>query len=487
MTRDSLPPGLPRPLRLYIAAVAVAGAAWMARLWVDVDWDAEIALRTGFFVVLVIVSGSFPLPVAPKVKADVTTAALFGAALLLPAGAAAAGGAVAVVAYTFLIRYWGDRLRLPWYKYPFNGAATGIYVGVTAFLFHHLSADGGLLTPAIVPAAALMYMANTALVTGAAFLQIGISPLRFWWMGTKENGPAELSLLAFGFLGALAYHGSAWTVLALFIPVAVIYMAFSRLARTNAQLVEASAKLEEMQGRLVSNSKLASIGAMSLDMAHQVKNPLAILLGRLEMLKDRIGPGSAPNRDLEIAMDAGWRLQELVQSFTDVGRRKFVEVDLSALLSEAFGIAGLRVDIKADSTWDCQEGLPRVMGNPVLIREALSNIYCNALEATKEGSLISTSAHSMGGHVVVRIRDDGVGISEAAKAHLFEPFQSTKANGTGLGMFASRHILELHRGSLTVESERGRGTTVTITLPAMVPAQRSRAGYIDSRPPVPSK
>ncbi len=487
MTQNSLSPGLPRLLRLYIAAVAVAGVAWMVRLWADVDWDAETILRTGFFTILVVISGSFPLSVAPKVKADVTTAALFGAALLLPPGASALAGAVGVVAYTFLIRYWGDRLRLPWYKYPFNGAATGIYVGVASVLFHHLSADGGLLTPAIVPAAALMYMANTALVTGAACLQMGISPLRFWWMGTKENGPAELGLLAFGFLGALAYHDSAWTVLALFVPVAVIYMAFSRLARTNAQLVEANAKLEEMQGRLVSNSKLASIGAMSLDMAHQVKNPLAILLGRLEMLKDRFGPGSALKRQLEIAMDAGWRIDELVQSFREMGRRKFVEVDLAALLSEAFGIAGLRAESKVEPTWDYQEGLPRVMGNPVLIREALSNIYSNSLEATNGESLISTSAYSMGGQVVVRIRDDGVGISNAVMAHLFEPFQSTKAEGTGLGMFASRHILEMHRGSLTVESEQGRGTTVTISLPAVVPAEESRAGYIDSRPRVPSK
>ena len=102
-----------------------------------------------------------------------------------------------------------------------------------------------------------------------------INPFVFWWTGTRANGAAELDLLSFGFLGAVVYEGSPWASAALIIPVAVIYLAFSHLASVNT-------RLESLQGRTVSTSKLASIEALSLNLAHQIKNPLAIILGRLD-------------------------------------------------------------------------------------------------------------------------------------------------------------------------------------------------------------
>ena len=72
-------------------------------------------------------------------------------------------------------------------------------------MFHAMAPEDVLLTGAVAGAAAMVYMANTALVTGIVSLEMGVNPARVWRMGTKENGPAELSLLAFGFLGAVAY------------------------------------------------------------------------------------------------------------------------------------------------------------------------------------------------------------------------------------------------------------------------------------------
>lgn len=299
---------LPMALRVYISLVGIAGAAWLAYLVSVAPWSSSAIVETGLFTLLVIAAGSFPLPVAPRVKADVATAALFGAALLLEPGAAALAATFGIVGFTFLLRYRGDRLRLPWYKYPFNGGATALYVGLASVVFHDLSADGQLLSPAVAAAAATMYMANTVVVTVAASLQMATNPLRFWWMGTRDNGLAELSLLAFGFLGAVAYRESPWTVVALFLPVAIIYVAFSRLARTNTELEDALRRLEALQGQIATNAKLASVGAMSLDMAHQIKNPLAILMGRLETFGDRIEEESPHRRHVDVALNAGWRM-----------------------------------------------------------------------------------------------------------------------------------------------------------------------------------
>ena len=466
MAQNEISPALPKPLRAYIALTGIAGATWLAYLTWGMEWELSTAAEIGLFTLLILVAGSFPLPVAPKVKADVTTAVLFGAALLLEPGAAGLAATVGVAAYTFLIRFWGDKLRLPWYKYPFNAGSTALYVGLASYVFHELAAEDELLTPAVAAAAAVIYLANTALVTGAASLQMGINPLRFWWMGTRENGPAELSLLAFGFLGAVVYEESAWTVVALFLPVAIIYVAFSRLARINAQLEEAMHRLEALQGQIATNAKLASIGAIALDMAHQIKNPLAIVLGRLETIKDRVGEKSPNQRDIDSAMKAGWRITELTKNFTSIGHQKPLELDVRDLVNEAFGMAGLRNPTRIETRWEYQEDLPKVLGNPVLLREAFYNIFSNAMEAVVEGGLITVSASRANGSVVVRISDDGEGIPQQVLDHLFEPFQSTKPNGSGLGIFAAKHILEMHRGSMEIETEKGRGTSVTVTLPA---------------------
>jgi len=339
---------------------------------------------------------------------------------------------------------------------------------LAALLFDTLSPDRTLLHIAVLPTALVGYAAGTVLVTGAASLQLGMNPLRFWWMGTKENGPAEVSLLAIGFLGAVAYDESRWTILALVVPVMVIYIAFSRLARLNGQLGEALEKVEALQGRIANTAKLASIGAMSVDMAHQIKNPLAILLGRLETLEERIAPDNRARRHLDIATHEGWRIQELVQTFTSTAQAQWVPLEISSLVDEAFGIAGLRNRKRIRTRSSYPDGECKVGGNPVLLREAFSNIFSNAMDAMKDGGRIDITATRSEEQVVVRISDSGEGIPAEMEGHLFEPFHSTKANGSGLGLFAARHILGLHEGKVEIESEEGKGTTVTISLPANV-------------------
>ena len=456
---------LPKPLRFYIAAVVVGGAAFLGLMAPSADWSPNVLGEAGLFVLLLVIAGAFPMPIAPKVKTDVSTAVLFGAVLLLEPGVAAPTAAVGIATYTLLIRFWGERLRLPWYKYPFNAGATALYVGLAALLFDSLSADRALLHIAVLPTALVGYAAGTALVTGAASLQLGVNPLRFWWMGTRENGPAEVSLLAFGFLGAVAYDESRWTILALVVPVMVIYIAFSRLARLNGQLGEALEKVGSLQGRIANTAKLASIGAMSVDMAHQIKNPLAILLGRLETLEDRIAPDNRARRHLDIATHEGWRIQELVQTFTSTAQAQWVPMEISSLVDEAYGIAGLhnRKRVRTQSSYP--DGECKVGGNPVLLREAFSNIFANAMDAMKDGGRIDVAATRSEEQVVVRISDSGEGIPAEMEGHLFEPFHSTKAHGSGLGLFAAKHILELHNGNVEIESKLGKGTTVTASLP----------------------
>ena len=463
-------PGLPIRVNLFTACVALAGLVSMIALGMDEEWSLNIVASTAFFLLLIIVSGSFPLPVAPRATADISTAVLFGVALLLEPGIAVFVAVVGKLISYVIVRSLGERLKLPGYrhpyhKYPFNLGEIAITTGITSYLFHTLGTTGDYLTPLIILAAAAMYISNTALITAVVSLEMNINPLVFWWVGTKENGAAELSLLSFGFLGAVVYQESPWASVALIIPVAIIYVAFSRLASSNTQLEDALERLEALQGRIVSSAKMASIGAISLDLAHQIKNPLAIMLGRLEGLQDRLEEGTRERRHVDIAQEAGWRIQELTQTFTYIGRQEWVALDIRELLDESLGMAGLRTSKRIETRWSYADDLPKIRGNPVLIREALSNFFSNALEAVEEGGQISIDATREGEFVAVRISDNGVGIPSDEFEHLFEPFHSTKSQGQGLGLFAAKHILEMHQGSVEIQSSEGSGATVTVKLP----------------------
>jgi len=446
----------------------------MIYLGMNEEWSLFVVANTCFFILLIIVTGSFPLPVAPRATADISTAVLFGVALLLEPGIAVFT-AVAGKSISYLtVRGLGDRLKLPgyrypYYKYPFNLGEVAITAGVTSFVFHTLGTTGDYLTPVIILAGGAMYLTNTALITAIVSVEMKINPLLFWWMGTKENGAAEISLLSFGFLGAVVYQESPWTSAALIIPVAVIYVAFSRLASSNTRLEDALERLEALQGRILSTAKLASIGAISLDLAHQIKNPLAIMLGRLEGLQDRLEEGTRERRHVDIAQDAGWRIQDLTQTFTYIGRQEWVDLDIQGLLDESLGMAGLRSSKRVDTSWSIAADLPRIRGNPVLIREALSNFFSNALEAVDEGGHISIDVAQEDEFLAVMISDDGVGIPSDQLELLFEPFHTTKSEAQGLGLFAAKHILEMHQGTVEIQSSKGSGATVIIKFPVAAP------------------
>jgi signal transduction histidine kinase len=110
--------------------------------------------------------------------------------------------------------------------------------------------------------------------------------------------------------------------------------------------------------------------------------------------------------------------------------------------------------------------LPLLSVDPTLVGRAITNVVENALHAMPGGGELTLEATADARAATLAIRDTGVGLDEAALARIFEPYFSTRITGTGLGMAIARRNVELNGGSIAVTSERGRGTAVTITLPA---------------------
>ena len=109
--------------------------------------------------------------------------------------------------------------------------------------------------------------------------------------------------------------------------------------------------------------------------------------------------------------------------------------------------------------------LPRVMVNPSDIREVLVNLIFNAVEAMPQGGKITISSAKEADRVIVQVQDTGIGMDEETKGRIFDPFFTTKGHGSGLGLSLSYTICQSHGGTLEVESEPGKGSTFTLSLP----------------------
>ena len=469
---------LQKKLVVLILLSFVGGMGWLAYLVTYHSLGEPVVLaKTALVTLLIAAAGLFPLPVGPRFKAKVTSTPLFAAALLLPPGNAALAAVIGGLTYLVVLKTRGDDIPLPWFKFPFNAGETILSIGAASLVFHLLSGDGpAFASPAVAAAAAVMVLVNTGLVCVAASLHGGLPFATVWWTGARGNGLAEVSLYALGLLAAVAFNESPWLLIVLLTPVGIIYLSFSRLGDTNARLEEALKQLKDIQGRLVGASKLASVGSLSLDLAHQLNNPLFVLTARLEGLERSLPVGTSQRQRVDSAVNATRRIRNLMNSFLGSSRNEWGRVQPDVVVEEALRMArsnnGKNVEIRRNYASD----LPAVRCNRPLLREALSNLFSNALQATPAGSELDVEISPGNGSVTVRITDQGPGIPKEHMPHIFEPFNTTRPGGLGLGLFSAKHLVEMHEGTVTLESVIGQGTRVMVDLPSASP----QSAYTDS-------
>ena len=494
MRENETSSSLSQPLRMYMALVTIGGMAWLAYLAQRVAWEPSTLGEMGLFILLIVAAGSFPLRVGPRVKTDVTAAALFGSAIILDPGVAALGATVGVITYTVLLRFWGEKIRLPWHQYAFNAGATALFVGVTSLIFHGLVEGNSLLTPGLIPAAACYYLINTVLVSGAVGLQLGLNPVRFWWMGTKENGLAELSLFAFGILGAVAYRESQWAVVALFIPVGIIYFAFSRLAQNISQLEKAEADLrkakdgletrvEERTAELSTATELLRRSRRRVVNAQEelrkivaqqlhgpVQNRLLVATHWLNTAQNATGEDIA--KCAEHISKAAHLIDEINQGDLRAAVRRLhpslirmsLQASLRSLADQFNGSFKVEVQVAgkgpdSDELW--RAGLPEELRLAIyrISEEALSNVLKHAMATTVDLRLDQPNE----GCVTMTIQDNGCGFD-------------VESTTPGFGLLSIQDYCGAVGGALEVVSSMGRGTTIAVRFP--VPARKTEKAAV---------
>jgi len=244
----------------------------------------------------------------------------------------------------------------------------------------------------------------------------------------------------------------------------------------NVQKVESAYReLERTQEELVRSERLAVIGEMSARMAHEIRNPMATIGGfARSILKQR--DDTKVEQAASVIVEEVERLEKLLAdtlNFTRPTRTQFENSDPRGLLAD---IERMITEEIADKPiiyhGHLSSDLPHLTFDPSQIKQVLINIYQNALQAMPDHGEVRMEAYvaQMPGEVdspclQLSISDTGEGISEAHHDEIFSPFYTTKTYGTGLGLAISKKIVEDHDGRISIESEPGKGTRVTIHLP----------------------
>jgi two-component system NtrC family sensor kinase len=242
---------------------------------------------------------------------------------------------------------------------------------------------------------------------------------------------------------------------------------FGALARQFNAMTQA---LKENQERLVQSEKLAGIGRLAAGVAHEINNPLAVILGYVRILQ-RKAEGSLAD-DLQVIEDETLRAKLIVDGLLDFSRPVHSApepIQLRELCDEALERLGETtlldgVDVRVS-------GDARIDGHPQKLRQVVLNLVKNAAEAAGQGGRVDVAIEAVAGGVNVVVRDTGPGIPAETRARLFEPFFTTKPRGTGLGLAVSQGIVHAHGGEISVETRPGSGSRFAVRLPAAPPGR----------------
>lgn len=260
--------------------------------------------------------------------------------------------------------------------------------------------------------------------------------------------------------------------------------------RLYAEVRSAFQALGSAQERMIQSEKARALGEMAGGVAHEFNNILAIILGKVQLMLAR-GAEESLREALGQVEEAAWRAADIVRRLQAFASTRLDDAtamtDLNTLVNDAVTLTrglwkdeaetrGARIEVTTDL-----EETPPVAGSTAELREAVTNLVLNAIDAMPRGGQLLLSTRAREGGVELSVSDSGEGMSDEVRRRVFDPFFSTRSPlRTGLGLSVVHGIVSRHRGRIEVTSEEGRGTTVTLWLPAGPPPATAPA------PPAPA-
>ena len=245
---------------------------------------------------------------------------------------------------------------------------------------------------------------------------------------------------------------------------------FNRMA---SELKGRQMALQEAHAQLIQSEKMAAFGQLGAGIAHEVKNPLAGILGYAQLSLRKLEEGNQLYNNLKVIEKETKRCKNIIDNLLKFARQEkvaHVPTDINSVVEDAAAIVDHQLGLnKVTLEKRLAESLPMIVGNSNQIQQVLMNLMINAQQAMegRPGSITLETLRADHERVEIRVADDGPGISLEIQLKIFEPFFTTKSagKGTGLGLSVSYGIIKDHGGTITVESEPGKGTLFVISLP----------------------
>ena len=238
------------------------------------------------------------------------------------------------------------------------------------------------------------------------------------------------------------------------------------LGRLSRRFNQMMASMKEHQKKLLQTERLVGLASMSAGIAHELNNPIGVILGYAKLLRRRDEP--VDPKMLAAIEEEAERCQQVIEGLLELTRGgvlRATTVDLRAVAETVIG--RLRVKGAAPGVVVEVHGHAAVQGDEPKLRQVVTNLVTNAFEASGgEGRVVVLIDEPRAGVVTLEVRDTGGGIATDARDRIFEPFFTTKPAGSGLGLAISRAIARAHRGDVALASTSNRGTTFRLTLPS---------------------
>jgi signal transduction histidine kinase len=253
-----------------------------------------------------------------------------------------------------------------------------------------------------------------------------------------------------------------------------IYQLSHRVHGLMEDMDRTQSELHQSQALLMNSEKLALIGKLSTEVAHSIRNPMTSINMRLFSLKRSLKLSDYQNEDFEVVSEEMHRLDNIVRNFLEFSRPpklKKQKINISHVIDTTLALLSYRIELHSvNVVRKTGHHLPLIEADPEILKEVFVNLIVNACEAMESGGKIEifeeeALAENIGRAVLVKVSDNGPGMSEELQAKVMEPFETTKPDGTGLGLFTSLRIVEEHGGKMDMNSKEGEGTTFIITFP----------------------